>query len=510
MRVAIRVDASQDIGTGHVRRCLALAVALRELGGDVRFVARDLGLSVPDLVHEHGFATITLASPQREAGVVSSYSHGAWAGVAELADAADTVAALDTWRPAWIVVDHYAFAADWHAHLRTNFKCRIAAIDDLADRPLAIDLLVDHNYSPDHRAKYSGTLDRRATLLGGPRFALLGPAYADAQRCVPSADVRSIGVFMGGVDRDDASSLTLAAINAAGFAGEVEVVTTSANPNLALLKQAIANRALTSLTIDLPDLAAFFARHDLQVGAGGGASWERCCIGAPTLLLLLAENQRAVVPALVDAGIVATPEPVGTLDLANLSGTIRDLVGDPRRRATLSARARTLVDGHGARRVGLRMLANTVTVRPAGPEDAAMMHRWRNDPATRSVSRNTQEIAWADHLAWTLAMLADPERSLLVGMVGKVAIGVIRFDRLSNGRAEVSLYLDPTLHGFGLGRAMLLAGEAVAVPGLDILAEVLDGNAGSARLFESAGYRYIEANHWIKSVDGRPTGELKP
>lgn len=502
MKAAFRVDASQAIGTGHLRRCLALALALRELGADVRFVLRDLGLDAAALVEEAGFESVMLAKPGNEP-VVSGIVHGDWAGVSEATDAADTVAALSRWQPAWVIVDHYAFAADWHAAVRSALGCRIAAIDDLADRALDIDLLIDHNYDADHRAKYAGRIGAGTSVLGGPRFALLGSAFVDAPRYAPHNDVRSIGIFMGGVDQGNASSLALQSIVEVGFAGEVEIVATSANPNLDALRAAAADRPGTVLTIDLPDLAGFFARHDLQIGAGGGASWERCCIGVPTLLLLLAENQRAVVPALAAEGVVATPVPLGTLDAAAIAEAIGALIADPDRRRDLSERSRALVDGLGAHRVALRLLADRVAVRPATLDDAGLMHRWRNDSATRRVSRTSQDIGWDDHLAWTGRVLADRERHLMIGKVGDRPIGVIRFDRLDAHRAEVSLYLDPALHGLGLGRAMLLAGERAAAEGLDILAEVLEGNHGSARLFESTGYRRADASHWIKPAAGR-------
>lgn len=502
MKLAFRVDASQAIGTGHLRRCLALAHALRDLGAEVRFVMRDLGLDTTPLVDEAGFQCLMLAKPGSEP-VVSGIAHADWAGVSEAVDAADTVAALAGWHPAWVIVDHYAFAADWHAAVRSGLECRIAAIDDLADRALDIDLLIDHNYDADHRAKYAGRIGAGASVLGGSRFALLAAAFADAPRYVPHDEVLSIGIFMGGVDRDNVSSLALKAIAESGFEGDVEIVATSANPNLDALRAAAADRPGTALTIDLPDLAAFFARHDLQIGAGGGASWERCCIGVPTLLLLLAENQRAVVPALAAEGVAVTPMPLGTLDAAAIAEAIGALIADPGGRCDLSERSRALIDGLGAHRVALRLLADRVAVRAARLDDAELMHRWRNDPVTRRVSRTSQEIEWDDHLAWTGRVLADPERELMIGTVGDRPVGVIRFDRLDGGRAEVSLYLDPALHGLGLGKMMLLAGERAAAEGLDILAEVLEGNDGSARLFESAGYRRVDASHWIKPAAGR-------
>ena len=122
-----------------------------------------------------------------------------------------------------------------------------------------------------------------------------------------------------------------------------------------------------------------------------------------------------------------------------------------------------------------------------------MLHSWRNDPATRSVSINSGEIAYDDHVRWLAGVLASPNRRLLVAMIGRRPIGVIRFDSLGDGAWEVSLYLDPDLHGLGLGKRMLLAGEAylmgAARPVLEIRAQVVPGNVASLKMFNGAGYR---------------------
>jgi UDP-2,4-diacetamido-2,4,6-trideoxy-beta-L-altropyranose hydrolase len=420
--------------------------------------------------------------------------HSGWAEVSCERDTAETAAALTDFAPEWVVLDSYAFDARWHAGVRGALGCRIAQIDDLADRALACDLLIDHTFAPDHRAKYAGVLPETARLLGGPRFGLLGPAYAQAPRYVFRDEVRSIGVFMGGVDAENFSTHALAALDAAGFAGAVEVVTTSANPNLAALRERIAARADTTLSVDLPDLAAFFARHDLQIGAGGGASWERCCIGVPTLLVVVAPNQLSVAPLLAEAGIAAfAPDPA----LPGLGEQLAALIADAPRRALLAERSRTLVDGLGATRVACAMLGERLAVRPATLDDARMMFAWRGDPATRAVSRESGALVWEDHCAWLTRTLADPARKLMVGTIGARAVGVIRFDFSQAERAEVSLYLDPALHGLGLGPHLLLAGEAAADPRV-IDATVLAGNAASHALFARCAYQRTGPTGWIK------------
>ncbi|MDY7096648.1 MAG: UDP-2,4-diacetamido-2,4,6-trideoxy-beta-L-altropyranose hydrolase [Pseudomonadota bacterium] len=496
MKIAIRVDASSDIGTGHVRRCLSLACALKQSGAQLRFVTRDLGLDAVALIRNAGFGDVVqLPSPETSAdNYDEAVPHAAWARVSQSQDAAETAAALADFAPETVILDSYAFDARWHEAVADALGSAIALVDDLADRQLSADYVIDHTYSPDHRAKYSSVLSKPAKILGGPHFGLLGPAYADAPRYDFNETVRSVGVFLGGVDAQGHSALMLEALSQSGFAGQVEVVTTSANPHLTALQDAVANRPNTILSTDLPDLAAFFARHDLQIGAGGGASWERCCIGVPTLLVVVAENQHSVAPLLAREGVA---DYAPDLSIETLSAKIAQLVNDAPKRCAMAEKSRELVDGLGATRVAIALTKTRLRLRTASLEDARLMFVWRGHRATRAVSRETGELDWDAHVRWLEAVLADGNRQLFVSEIGDRPVGVIRLDGNGSRRAEVSLYLDPALHGLGLGPHLLLAGEDKA--GFEVIdATVLDGNLASQRLFAKCGYHQTGPESWRK------------
>jgi UDP-2,4-diacetamido-2,4,6-trideoxy-beta-L-altropyranose hydrolase len=339
IRVAFRTDASVALGLGHLKRCMSLAHALRAIDVDVRFFWRHLGLDCAPLLVADQFA-----------GVVAGE------GVArdEEADARDFLAVTGAWRADAVIVDHYGLGAGWHRAVRAGSSARIVAISDQADRPLSIDLLVDHNFSKDHRAKYAGRIDPATPILGGPTYAMLGPAYAAAPRCGLRETVASIGIFMGGTDAANLSALAYRACrDGARFAGRIEVATTRGNPHLDDLNRLASGGGLT-LVLDQPDLAAFFARHDLQIGAGGGATWERCCIGAPTLAMIAADNQREVIFPLQELGVLSVVNAIPPTS-ASISAPLGRLLSDPGLRHGLALAARQLVDGLGASRIAARI-----------------------------------------------------------------------------------------------------------------------------------------------------------
>jgi UDP-2,4-diacetamido-2,4,6-trideoxy-beta-L-altropyranose hydrolase len=344
MRIAVRADGSERIGLGHIRRTVSLAHGLRELGAQVHFFLRRIDVDCAGWVREAAFEATWL-----DGGAVTD----------EATDADAFLARSGAFAPQRVVVDHYRLGARWHRRVRRAGLGPLVAIDDMADRELDVDLLIDPNLAADHREKYAQCLPAGAAILGGPAYALLAPAYATAPRCQIREPVRRIGIFMGGTDEANLSETALDACRAElGFAGCVEIATTRHNRHLDRLRRRAAQDAgATVVTADQPDLAAFFVRNDLHVGAGGGATWERCCLGAPAVGVIAADNQLPSLVPLAQAGAIAlvAAQPASAADIA---AALEPLAADPGRRRSMSAAARRLVDGQGARRAAARILAS--------------------------------------------------------------------------------------------------------------------------------------------------------
>lgn len=501
LRVAVRADASPQIGTGHVTRCVALARALGALGATSRLFARPLGVQVETML-KSALDVVYLPSPAARYDIRGPVPHAAWAEVDWETDADATIAAARDFAPSHLLVDHYAFDARWHRKVESALGVELIVIDDLADRDLHGALLIDHNLARSHREKYGARWPREQPLLGGPAFALLDASYAQPVRARVTAQATRIGIFMGGADQPGYSLRVLKACReVAGFTGDIEIAVTDANPHLAALREICGREPNTRLSANLADLAAFHARQDLEVGAGGGAAWERCCIGVPTLLIATADNQTIVVEELRRAAAAATTVPMANPNVEAIGKAIKELLADDSLRRALSENAMRLVDGMGALRVALSIAAGTLSLRRADPGDAQRIYQWRNHPSTRAVSGDPAEISWDTHRDWYERALANASRALFVAMIGDLAVGVIRFDRRDDGYHEISLFLDPALHGLGLGRRMLRAGEAALGPGARFLAKVVEDNLRSREMFATSGYRRTAPGIWLKTPD---------
>lgn len=353
MNITFRTDASLDIGTGHVMRCLTLARALRDAGAVCRFLTRALPGHLADRIADAGFDVTLLPAPQG-ASPAPPPAHAHWAGVEWAEDAAQTRTVLESSPSDWLVVDHYAFDARWQKAARPE-GTRLMVIDDLADRPHDCDLLLDQNLG--HEAgDYDGLVPERCVRLIGPQYALLRPEFA-AARAKALADregrgLRHLLITMGGVDRVDATSAVLTALRDAALPERLRITVIMGAHAPALERvRALATQMPrpTEVAVDVADMAARMAAADLAIGAGGGTTWERCCLGLPSIIVETADNQAGIARAMAVAGAAIDPGPVQAPDFAQ---TLQAALADaPARLSPMSQQAANICNGAGCDKV---------------------------------------------------------------------------------------------------------------------------------------------------------------
>jgi UDP-2,4-diacetamido-2,4,6-trideoxy-beta-L-altropyranose hydrolase len=496
MKVAIRTDASLHIGTGHVMRCLTLAERLRAAGAEVLFVCREHQGHLCQLVAARGYQVARLAPPAPGWQAPSAPAHVAWLGAPWPQDAADTAAALP-WRPDWLLVDHYGIERQWQQALRPAVA-RIMVVDDLADRVHDCDLLLDQNLADQPQARYDGLVPAYCQRLLGPHFALLRPEFAAARAALTARDgqVRRVFVFIGGADPGNETGRVLRALAALGQVGlQVDVVIGAANPHHAALAAQCAALPGARLHRQVDNMAQLMAGADLAIGAGGGAMWERCSVGLPSVVLAVADNQQPGCDAMARHGRVLYLGQAAALAPGVLPAALQLACASPWLLQHMAAASQALVDGRGAERVVRRMaalqLAGGLQLRRALADDCERLWEWRNAEPVRRFSGDGAPIPLAQHRQWFAAALADPDRLLLIGEIDGQAAGVLRYDR-RHRQATVSVYLTPAFLGQGIGASLIAAGSASAArqwPQLEVIeAQVRPQNVASAAVFETAGF----------------------
>ncbi|XSC48122.1 UDP-2,4-diacetamido-2,4,6-trideoxy-beta-L-altropyranose hydrolase [Bradyrhizobium sp. RDT10] len=215
-RVVIRVDASTEMGMGHLMRCLSLARALADDGATVLFLLRSHAARLTRLIEGEGHTVQLLPDPDRRpedvAASGSAYAH--WLPTTWEEDAEQTLEAIDQIGPIdWLIVDHYSLDARWERMLRKRVP-RILAIDDLADRDHDCDILLDQNLVLEMDARYRGLLPATCKPLLGPHYALLRPEFAEQRKSLNgrSGEVGRILVCFGGSDPGNETAKALSTV----------------------------------------------------------------------------------------------------------------------------------------------------------------------------------------------------------------------------------------------------------------------------------------------------------
>lgn len=494
-------------------RCLALAAPLRAAGAECVFLCRGAGLgALTARIAAAGHALLALPEAAGQAAAVADepvLAHARWLPGGWRNDAATCLRLLAE-QPAadWLVVDHYALDARWQQAMRGSAQ-RLLVIDDLADRRHDCDVLLDQNLVPGMVSRYDGLLPKGCLSLLGPRYALLRSEFGAPQEVATEAaevpETARLLLMFGGADAQKLTLRSVEVLERMRWGGVVDVAVGPLYPELEALREVVARLPGGRLHAPAESVAALMHRADLAVGSPGVSSWERCACALPALAIAQADNQEPIGRALGVAGAHFYLGRAEQVSDADLEAALRLFLANAPARAAMRAAAGKICDGRGAERVARHLLAPSLAIRLAGPDDAKLLFDWRNDERTRCQSFDPRPLEWSSHLAWFEKTLANPDASVLLACHGDMPVACVRFDAVGD-RARVSIYADPDLHGHGFGRAALLAAldwfraERPAVGVVE--ADVLQGNAASHSLFVSAGFRPAWARY--ERIQERP------
>ena len=489
MRIAFRVDATIQIGSGHFMRSLTLADELKKQGSQVSFVSRNLPAHLKDMLVTKGIKYTALnVDHARESS--DDLTHSSWLETSQPQDAQATIQSLSDHLWDWVVVDHYALDERWEKIVRESTK-KLMVIDDLADRIHDCDLLLDQNFYSDMQTRYSGKVPVHCQLMIGPRYALLRKEFRKLrERIKPRVgEVKKILVFFGGVDADNYTSQAIDALVAMKSARYVDVVIGAQHPYREQIQEACMTHGYVC-HVQTTHMAELMAEADLAIGAGGTAMWERCCLGLPTISLCVAENQRKQIADAAEAGLLYAPTNGQSL-VNTIHHHTNVLLENPALLKLISNTERKTVDGHGVTRVVNAMEIGDIQIRRANEQDSQPLFEWRNHPTIRTISRNNAPLVWEDHQRWLGVVIDDPDSELLIGVSSDQPVGVVRFDK-EGDFAEVSIYLVPDGGFVSQGRNLLLSAERWLKenrPDIKgIRASVLCNNEVSKNLFLRSNY----------------------
>ena len=341
MKAIFRVDASLKMGTGHVMRCLTLAQVLNENGADVEFICRKHEGSLIDKIRSSGFVVHELEVFE-ETKVDNKLAHSHWLGATQQQDADDCINILKAEKLDWLIVDHYALDEEWQKRLKPCYE-KLMVIDDLADKIFDCDVLLNQNLGAQIE-DYKNKISDNCELLLGCNYALLRPEFSDLrgralEKRKKTIVINNILITMGGNDNENITYDILQQLD-----GKYNItVALGSSPVHKDMIIDYAEGKNIKVIIDADNMAELMFEADLAIGTGGSTSWERCCLGLPTLLYITAENQRMVAENLEKKGAVVM--------VKNLKDDLKMIINNIACWKSISNKSQVICDGLGVKRI---------------------------------------------------------------------------------------------------------------------------------------------------------------
>ena len=338
-KVVFRADASISIGGGHVMRCLALA----------------------DVLSEHGWEC-NFASNIQAAEIVPSLNRGKH-GLLELDETEyDKPEALCRNWPDGInllIVDHYGLGIEFETGCR-SWAQKIMAIDDVPNRKHDCDVLLDQTVGRKHE-EYDTVVKEGVLRLIGSKYALVRSDFQSrrqfslARRAVP--DLKRGVLCFGMVDSVNATTRALLGLEQSSLDVSVDVIVGDGAPHLRSIEAVLsASRLAARLHVDSTQIAALMTNADLALGTAGSTSWERCCLGLPSIVVVVADNQVRIATELVMARAAISLGCINSLQASNFADVLQALAENVDDLSNFSRNAAMVCDGKGARRVAQILL----------------------------------------------------------------------------------------------------------------------------------------------------------
>jgi UDP-2,4-diacetamido-2,4,6-trideoxy-beta-L-altropyranose hydrolase len=333
MKVAIRTDASLEVGTGHVMRCLTLAATLTDRGAQVMFICMNQAGHLSDRIKEAGFDVETFAVDDGQSR---------WERDAE--ESLDALRRL-AFEPDLMVVDHYDLDVRWERAFRAVTR-RILVIDDLANRTHDCDVLLDPNLQDSPGSRYAGLGGESTRVFVGPQYALLRPEFESAAPRIRDHGVGKVFAFFGGADPSNEAGKIVEALRKLGKrAPRTVFVLGPINLHAAELRRATLGLPDVEMLVSSNEMARLMVESDLALGTCGGAAWERCILGLPALVVVNAENQRDDARILHSLGAVRNLGEANQTTVAGWVAAISAVQRDPVALSSMSRAALAVMQG---------------------------------------------------------------------------------------------------------------------------------------------------------------------
>jgi len=333
-RALFRCDGSTQIGTGHIMRCLSLAEGLKKKDWQCNFVMKDYDARLADKIKEKGFELRLIpkeSSLKEDLKLTRKYA--------------------SQWKVSIILTDSYDLDREYLKGLKEG-PFFFLSIDDSTQTHFYSHILLNQNIHATAR-EYQGKIELYTKLLLGPKYALLREDFASNRKAKGiSEKVQKVLVTMGGGDPYNQSLKVLRALDSMEGAFSITVLLGSSflfQEEIEIFTRRTSKKI--KIVQNTNQVARLMKESDLAISAAGCTVWELCCLGVPTILLILSENQEPIAQSLHKKGIMKNLGWFNQVYEPHIQREVSKLSSGQKLRQEMSDKGQLLVDGLGVKRV---------------------------------------------------------------------------------------------------------------------------------------------------------------
>ena len=503
MRAIFRVDSSFKIGTGHIRRCIALGQTLKKNGVEVSFICRK---HEGNLIHEvkiNGFNTYELELINNFE-LDSDLPHAHLLGSSQKKDAEDCINILKLNKTDWLIVDHYALDEKWEKKLKNYYK-KLIIIDDLADRKHLCNILIDQTLGRK-KEDYTDLVPSDCQLLIGPNYALLRSEFAEMRnyslkrRAIPK--FKNLLISMGGYDIDNMTLSVLRELINSKLPKDIII-------NIIMSKASMNYKKIKSISKELPykvnilsdinNVSEILSNSDIAIGAAGASTWERCCVGLPTIQIAIAKNQEFLLKMLSIKNLVKTVE-----EMKDISYFLETRQEWMKRLSILSSK---VCDGRGSINVydvisnqkmildkfGEILIFNYINL---NDDEKKIILKMRNHPNIKRWMYNQKNISVEEHFEFINKLRKDNNKNYFLIKQKEKVLGTINFIKNNyKNSLNLGIYSNPLSKINNSGTILIIVASKYAfeVIGVDkITLEVFSDNKKAINFYKKNGFHEIQ------------------
>ena len=328
----IRVDASPEIGIGHIMRCLTLAQELKNNFDKIIFLTQKNSSDFIETIMKNEFEVIFI-SANNDSDIIKN------------------IVTTNSVNKNFLLIDHYNVDSNFESSLKNTFE-KIFVIDVLANRKHDCDLLIDQNYYRDLNHRYEKLIQNDTIALLGPKYAIIRPEFRKINKKAikKNSQIKKILISFGGSDPTNECKKSLDALcSIENNQFEIVAIVGIYNNKFEQLKKLYEKYSNIKIYRHVNDLSLLMLNSDLFIGAGGTTTWERFYMGLPSIVTIISDDQKESIEFLSDMGHVinlglaknvTSKTYVQTLQKPNF-----DLIYN------MSINNQKLVDGNGSNRI---------------------------------------------------------------------------------------------------------------------------------------------------------------